>query len=75
MCNKPKWYILFQPYAPFFFPGLFFHVYIESQNPKNPEGPSPQAPNPINWKPQPQKPKIRTQPQNPKPQTTINEQK
>ena len=35
-------------YAPFFFPGLFFYVYIESPNPKNPEGPTPQAPNPIN---------------------------
>ena len=58
-----------------FSPGLFFYVYIESPNPKNPEGPTPQAPNPINWKPQPQKPKIRPQPQNPKPQTTINEQK
>ena len=66
-----------------FFPGLFFYVYVESPNPKNPEGPTPQAPNPINWKPQPQKPKIRPQPQkpkirpqpqNPKPQTTINEQ-
>ena len=34
--------------APFFFPGLFFYVYIESSNPKNPEGPTPQAPNPIN---------------------------
>ena len=29
--------------APFFFPGLFFYVYIESPNPKNPEGPTPQA--------------------------------
>ena len=34
--------------APFFFPGLFFYVYIESPNPRNPEGPTPQAPNPIN---------------------------
>ena len=34
--------------APFFFPGLFFYVYIESPNPKNPEGPTPQPPNPIN---------------------------
>ena len=31
-----------------FFPGLFFYVYIESPNTKNPEGPTPQAPNPIN---------------------------
>ena len=61
--------------APFFFPGLFSYVYIESPNPKNPEGPTPQAQNPINWKPQPQKPKIRPQPQNPKPQTTIIKQK
>ena len=36
-----------------FFPGLFFYVYIESPNPTNPEGPTPQALNPINWKPQP----------------------
>ena len=63
------------PTAPFFFPGLFFYVYIESPNSKNPEGPTPQAPNPINWKHQPQKPNIRLQPQNPKPQTTINEPK
>ena len=50
-----------------FFPGLFFYVYIENPNPKNPEGPTPQTPNPINWKPQPQKLNIRPQPQNPKP--------
>ena len=31
-----------------FFPGLFFYVYIESPNPKNPEDPTPQAPNPTN---------------------------
>ena len=32
-----------------FFPVLFFYVYIESPNPKkNPEGPKPLAPNPIN---------------------------
>ena len=24
-----------------FFPGFFFYVYIESPNPKNPEGPTP----------------------------------
>ena len=35
------------------FPGLLFYVHIESPNPKNPEGPTLQAPNPINWKPQP----------------------
>ena len=46
---------------------LFFYVYVESPNPKKPEGPTPQAPNPINWKPQPQKPNIRPQDQNPKP--------
>ena len=34
--------------ATFFFTGLFFYVYIESPNLKNPEGPTPQAPNPIN---------------------------
>ena len=56
--------------APFFSDGLFFYVYIETPNPKNPEGPTPQAPNPINWKPQPRKSKIRPQPQNPKAQTT-----
>ena len=61
--------------ALFFFPGLFFYVYIESPNPKNPAGPTPQAPNPINWKHQTQKPDTRPQPQNPKPQTTINEPK
>ena len=33
------------------FPGLFFYDYIESPNPKkNPEGPTPQAPNPTNKK-------------------------
>ena len=53
-----------------FFQGLFFYVYMESPSPKNPDGPTPQAPNPINWKPQLQKPNIR-----PQPQTTINEQK
>ena len=54
-----------------FFPGLFFYVYIESPNRKiNPEGPTPQAPNPTKWKPQPQKPYIRPQPQTPR-----NEQK
>ena len=26
-----------------FFPGLFFYVHIKSSNPKNPEGPTPQA--------------------------------
>ena len=58
-----------------FFPGLFFYVYIEGPNPKkNPEGPTQQAPNPINWKPQPQKPNLRPQFES-KPQTTINEQK
>ena len=31
-----------------FFPGLFFHVYIESPNSTNPEGPTPQPPNPLN---------------------------
>ena len=41
-----------------FFPGLFFYVFIESPNPKNPEVPTLQAPNPINWKPQPQKPNM-----------------
>ena len=44
-----------------FFPGLFFYVYIASPNPKNPEGPTPQALNPSTKNP------------NPKPQTTINE--
>ena len=56
------------PHRTIFFPGLFFYVYIERPKPKNPEGPTPQAPNPIDWMPQPQKPKIR-------PQTTINDQK
>ena len=46
--------------AEIFFPGLFFYVYIESPNPKkNPENPTPQSPNPINWKAQPQKPNLR----------------
>ena len=36
------------PHCTIFFPGLFFYVYIESPNPKNPEGSTPQAPNPIN---------------------------
>ena len=41
--------------AKFFSPGLFCYFYIDSPNPKNLEGSTPQAPNPINWKPQPQK--------------------
>ena len=48
------------------FPGNFFSVYKESPNPKNPEDPTPQAPTPINWKTQPQKPNLRPKPQNPK---------
>ena len=52
-----------QKYTAPFFPGLFFYVYMESPSPKNPDGPTPQAPNPINWKPQPQNPNIRPQPQ------------
>ena len=39
---------------------------------KNPEGPTSQTRNPINWKDQPQKPNPRSQPQNANPQTTIN---
>ena len=39
---------------------------------KNQEGPTPQAPNPINWKPQ--TPKTQYMTPTPKPQTTINEQ-
>ena len=50
-----------------FFPGLLFYVYIESPNPKNPEDPTPQAPNPTNWKLQPQKSNLKPYPQNPKP--------
>ena len=50
-----------------FYTGLFFYAYIESPNPKNSEGPTPQALNPINLKPQPQTPNTRPQPQNPKP--------
>ena len=46
-----------------FFPGLFVYVYIESPNPKNPEGPTHHIKS-INWKPQPQKPNVRPQPQN-----------
>ena len=52
-----------------FFPRVILLCLYREPKPKNPEGPTPQAPNPINWKPQPQKPKIR-----PQPQTTINEQ-
>ena len=44
------------------FPVLFSYVYIESPNPTNPEGPTPQAPNPINWKHLPQKPNLRPKP-------------
>ena len=47
-----------------FFPGLFFYVHIKSSNPKNPEGPTPQAPNPITWKPQLHKPDLGPYPQN-----------
>ena len=56
----------YQVYGTIFFPGLFFYVHIESPNPKHPEGPTPQAPNPINRKPQPQKPNMKPQLQ-PKP--------
>ena len=53
--------------APYFPQVLVFYLYIESPSPQTPEGPTPQTPNPINWQPQPQKPKLRPQPQNPKP--------
>ena len=47
--------------AKVFFPGILF--YIESPNlKKNPEGPTPQARNPINWNRQPQTPNPRPQP-------------
>ena len=45
-------------------------LYTETQHQKKPEGPTPLAPNPINWKPHPQKPNSRSQSQN-----TTNEQK
>ena len=56
-------------YGKFFFPGLFFCVYKESPNPKILRDPSPEAPNFINWKPQPRKSVPRPQPKNliPKP--------
>ena len=56
-------------YGKVFFLGLFFYVYKESPNPKILEHPTPQAPNLINWKPQPQKSIPRPQPKNliPKP--------
>ena len=62
---RMNWRYVMRLIGTIFIPGLFFYVYIESPNPKNPEGPTPQAPNPINWKPQPQKPKIRPQPKPP----------
>ena len=37
-------------------------VYLESPTQKKPEDPTPQAPNPINWKHQTQKPNPRPQP-------------
>ena len=41
----------------YLFTGLFFYVYTKSSNPKNPEGPTPQAPNLIlSSKPQPLNP-------------------
>ena len=53
-----------------FSPGLLFYVCIESPNPKKSlKGPTPQDPNSINWKPQPQNPL-----QDPNLQTMINEQ-
>ena len=51
-----------------FSPGLLFYVYIESPNPKNPEGLTPQDPNPINFKienPNPNNSIKGTKPQNP----------
>ena len=66
----PQWppmkSIIVFPYH--FFPGLLFYVYIGSPNPKIPEGLTPQASNPINQKPRPQKPNLRPQSQNLKPQ-------
>ena len=53
--------------------GSFFYVYIEIPNIKNVEGPTPQAPNPINWKPP--TPQTQYETPTPKPQTTINVQK
>ena len=49
-----------------FFPGLFFYIYIESPNQKNPEGPTPQAQTPSTDNPNPENP-IKE-----RPQTTIN---
>ena len=58
-----------------FFPRvIILCTYREPQPQQNQEGATPQAPNPINWKSQPQKPNPRPQPQNPYPKTTINEQ-
>ena len=51
-----------------YFPGLLLYVYIESPNPKHPEGPKPYQLNT-----QPQKPNVRPQTQSP--QTTMIEQK
>ena len=53
--------------TPIYYLGLIFYVHIKSPNPKNPEGPTRQAPNPINWKPRPQIPNIRPQFQYPQP--------
>ena len=52
--SKNKWSQsgLHQTPSSTIFPGLFFYVYIESPNPKNPEGPTPQTPKTINWKTQ-----------------------
>ena len=56
-------------YSKVYFPWLFFYVYIESHNPKKPEGSTPLAPKPHQLKTPSQKTHSR-----PQPQTTINEQ-
>ena len=50
-----------------FFPGLLFYVYIESPSPKNPGGPHHRPKTPSTDKPEPQKPNLRPQIENPKP--------
>ena len=45
----------------FFFPSLFFFVYLGSLNPIKQVGPTPQAVSPTNWNPQHKKPNPRLQ--------------
>ena len=72
---EPYQYIISEYSIPgiIFFPVLFFHVYVESPDPKKPRRPHTTVPKPHQLK----RPTLKTQLKTPKPQpqTTISEQK